>query len=132
MKELIFAEGLLAPVLNGGKLITIRKFRKEAHTLSKGEAFLGVFRDGLNIVLVATAETEIMTFAELSDGQAREDGFKSARSAFFEMKKYYPDLKKTDTIGLIRFEIPKIEERPSVEYNQHAFGFAFKFPGINR
>jgi hypothetical protein len=102
-KELIFGEGLLQPVLCGKKHITIRKYRPEAHNIMNGERFLGVFKDGFNLELIATADRILKTFNELTDDEAVEDGFFGAIEAFDGMKAYYPDLEGTDTIAVIRF-----------------------------
>ena len=118
MKKLIFGKGLLAPTLKGEKKISIRKFREEAHDFIKGEPFIGSFQDGLDIILMATSNTKVKPFSELTDKEAEEDGFKNAEDAFENLKKFYPDLKPEDTAGIIRYEILQIDKTPTVSANE--------------
>ena len=58
MKRLIFGEGLMFPTLTGEKQITLRKYRAGSHDFVKGEVIRGEFKDGLNVLLQITADTE--------------------------------------------------------------------------
>lgn len=123
MKKLIFGRGLLLPTLRQNKKITIRKFRKEAHDFIEGETFIGVFQDGLNIILVATKDTVVKTFNKLTDKEAQEDGYKNAKDAFKKLKKgFYPDLKQEDTAAVIRYEILQIDKTLVVSANEFMRG----------
>lgn len=119
MQRLIFAEGLMAPTLTGDKQITLRKYRAGAHDFVKGEVIRGEFKDGLNILLQITADTERKLFSELTDQEAQADGFDSAEDAFNGLKDYYPDLQKTDLLATIRYEVVKVNEVPAVSINEY-------------
>jgi hypothetical protein len=103
-----FGEGLLMPTLREEKQMTLRKYRPEAHQFKKGDLFIGSFEEGLDVVLHATADTEVKTFRELTDEEAQEDGFLDTADALEKMKKYYPDLTGDTKLGIIRFEIVEI------------------------
>ncbi len=119
MKQLLFGKGLMKPTLVGEKLITIRKYRKDAHDFINREAFLGVFKDGLNIILQATADTEVKLFREITDSEAREDGYRDAKDAFESLKIYYPDLLPIDKVAIIRFKILQIDNLSVVSTNEY-------------
>lgn len=114
MKELLFGEGLLQPTLEGKKRITIRKYRLGAHTFAKGDYVRGKFADGLDLVLVITEDTVVKPFRELTDEEAREDGFSDANAVLPGMQHYYSDLGPDDAAGVIRFRIPEIDGIPVV------------------
>lgn len=119
MKKIIFGKGLLMPTLKGEKKITIRKFRKEAQDFIADEPFIGSFQDGLDIILMATADTKIKPFSDLTDKEAREDGYKNARNLFSRFRKdFYPDLKEENTAAIIRYEILQIDKTPIVSTNE--------------
>lgn len=105
LDRIVFGRGLLIPTLSGKKQITLRNYRPEAHDFLKGEILRGEFMEGITVLLEITADTEVTTFAELSDEAAREDGFESAEDAFQGLKEYYPDLKKTDLCAIIRYRV---------------------------
>lgn len=116
-RTVLFREGNLFPALTGERQITLRKYRPEAHDFKTGELFVGSFKDGLDILLQATADTEVKTFNDLSDEEAREDGFKDAEDAFNGMHEYYPDLTPDTRLAIVRFEVAKINGIPSVRAN---------------
>lgn len=119
MKKIVFGKGLLVPTLKGEKKITIRKFRKEAHDLIAGEPFIGSFQDGLDIILIATDDTKIKLFGEITDKEALEDGYKNARNLFFIFRKdFYTDLKEENIAAIIRYEILQIDKTPVVAANE--------------
>ncbi|MCK9352516.1 MAG: hypothetical protein M0P76_07100 [Candidatus Pacebacteria bacterium] len=84
----------------GKKKITIRKYREGVHDFNKDEVFVGIFKDGLNILLVATT-----------------DGFTDADDAFLGLKRYYPELKRTDNAAVIRYRVYSVDDVPSVSAN---------------
>jgi hypothetical protein len=120
MKRIIFGEGLMAPTLSGDKQITLRKYRAGSHDFQKDEIVIGEFKDGLNILLRITADTEKKPFSELTDEEAQADGFDNAEAAFNGLKDYYPDLQKTDLLATIRYEVFKVNGVPAVSINEHA------------
>lgn len=114
---LIFGEGLLLPTLTGEKKITIRKYREGAHDFKEDQVILGVFREK-NVeyaLLQITADTENKPFNRLTDKEARADGYEDAEDAFNRLKNsYYPDLKKSDTAAIIRYELLRFEGHPII------------------
>ena len=120
MKRLVFGEGLMGPTLSGNKQITLRKYRVGSHDFKNGEIIIGEFKDGANILLQITADTETKPFSDLTDLEAQQDGFQSAEDAFNGLKDYYPDLKKTDVSATIRYEVLRVQNVPVVSFNEHA------------
>jgi hypothetical protein len=118
-KTILFGEGLLVPTLISERQTSLRKYREEAHNLHKGEIFVGSFKDGLDILLQATADTEIKTFKELTDLEAQADGFIDAKDVFVGMHKYYPDLTPDTKFGILHFKIAIINGVPSVKANNN-------------
>lgn len=108
MKRLIFGEGLMIPTITGKKRITLRRYRPGAHDFVTGEVICGEFADGLAIPLTVTADTEKKPFSALTDEEARQGGYENAVAAFEGLKKYYPDLQKSDPLALVRYEVYKI------------------------
>ena len=119
MKRLIFGEGLMFPTLAGEKQITLCKYRAGSHDFVKGEVIRGEFKDGWNILLQITADTEKKPFSELTDQEAQEDGFESAKDAFNGLKDYYQNLQWSDLLATIRYEILKTNEVPVVSVNEY-------------
>jgi hypothetical protein len=91
---------------------------KDYHNFKAGEIIKGVFEDGLVILLKITKDTEIKTFADLTDEEAMEDGFSNAEDAFDGLKCWYPDLMEDDLMGVVRFEILTIDGEPVVRYTE--------------
>lgn len=120
MKRLIFAEGLLAPVIQNDKTLTIRRYRSDAHDFVKNEVFIGKFKDGFDIRLTAIADTEIKTFADLTHADAEKDGFESVDDAINGLRKYYQDLELTDQMAIIRFEVYSVDDVPAIAFNEHS------------
>lgn len=118
-KRLNFSEGLMYPTILGKKQITLRKYRAGSHDFIKDEVVYGEFKDGLNILLQITADTEKKLFSELTDKEAQEDGFDDANHAFEGLKNYYPDLQKSDILAIIRYQIVKVDSCPAVIANEY-------------
>jgi hypothetical protein len=122
-KRLVFGEGLMIPSIKGKKRITLRKYREGAHDFLGGEEVIGEFKDGLDIPLRITADTVKKPFSELTDEEAREDGFLDAEDAFKGLQEYYPDLKKEDLLAIIRYDIDTSEAEENlmvVVVNKHS------------
>lgn len=109
MKRLKFAEGLLEPVLLGDKLVTLRKFRAEAHMFTRGETVIGEFADfgGVLVLLEITANTEVLYGSAISNAAAKEDGFRDRAEMFTVMKTYYPDFGPDTPCAIVRFKKAK-------------------------
>lgn len=119
-KRIVFGEDLMIPSIKGKKKITLRKYRAGAHDFLSGEGVVGEFKDGLNIPLCITADTVKKPFSELTDAEAREDGFLDAEDAFNGLKKYYADLTKEDVVAVIRYELSTSDGKMAVALNGHA------------
>ncbi|MEK7637835.1 MAG: ASCH domain-containing protein [Patescibacteria group bacterium] len=119
MKRLIFGAGLLSPTLTGDKKMTLRRYRAGSHDFEEGEAVIGEFKDGLNLLLRITADTKKKPFSKLTDEEARADGFADAADAFENLKEYYPDLKKSDLMATICYEVFGVDGIPVVSINEH-------------
>lgn len=116
IKTLLFGTGLMDPTITGKKCVTIRRFRPEAHHFMKNEVVIGIFEEGLNILISMTAGTGIKTFAKLTDKEAQGSGFKDAKDAFEGLKKFYTDLKKGDIAAVIRYEVLKVKGIPVISF----------------
>lgn len=122
MKTLIFDEGLLLPTLSGSKRFTIRRYREEAHNLTKDDLVLGEFKEGFTIILRITKDTKKATFRELKKKKSklRKNGYYFDKKYFDKLKKYYPDI-TWDTVGAIIFyEVPRVDGIPTVSTNKHS------------
>lgn len=122
IKELVFGEGLMTPSLEGEKRLTLRRYRPESHDFKKGEIVVGIFKDGLDVLLKITADTLTKPFGKVTDREAKDWGRGDAASLFEGLLDYYPDLKKTDTLAVIEFEVLKVSGVPVVRFNQYANG----------
>ena len=114
MKKLVFGTGHLVPTLTGKKKITLRKYRPKSHNFKKDEVIIGVFKDGWDILLRITTTTKTKTFHDLSDGEAQEDGYSDAQDAFNGLWLYFPDLKWSNSIAIIRYEVLQVNNVPVV------------------
>ena len=120
MKQLVFGAGLLEPSIAGEKKITLRKYRAGSHDFSRGEIVRGAFKDGVDILLTITADTEKKPFSALTDGEAQEDGFEGTDDAFCGLLDSYPEFKRSDTIAVIRFAVATVDGIPAIQYNEYA------------
>ncbi|MEK7628196.1 MAG: ASCH domain-containing protein [Patescibacteria group bacterium] len=114
VKQLPFDGGYLYDVLTGAKRITIRRYRQGKHDFNAGEVIYGDFKGELKILIRITAKVDLKPFGSLTKAEAREDGFNDANDAFNDLRKYYPQLKKTEMAAVIRFEVAKIDGVPAV------------------
>jgi hypothetical protein len=120
MKTLIFGRGLFVPTISSKKQIAIRYYRPEAHNFGKNEIFVGEFGDGVDLVLLTTAETEVKEFSELTDEEAQEDGYVNTKVLFKALKEFYPILREDSMMAVIRYQIPTVQGQiPTVSLNEH-------------
>lgn len=110
----------MTPSLSGEKTLTLRKYRPEAHDFKKGDVVVGVFKDGLNVLLQVTEDTLTKPFNEVTDEEARDWGRDDAVSLFQGLQDYYPDLKGSDTLAVIEFEVLKVDGVPVVQFNEYS------------
>jgi hypothetical protein len=120
MRKIVFRKGLMDPSLTGDKKIAIKKYQADAHDFVKDEIVHGEFKDGLTILLCITANTKKVTFDQLTDIEAQQDGFVDAEDAFNGLKNCYPDLQKTDVAAIIFYEILSVDDNLVVSINEHA------------
>lgn len=120
-KRLLFAKGSLKPTLRGIKKITLRKYREGSHDFEKEDVVRGeFFEEGLDILITITAKTELKTFDEMSDTDAREHGFSDAQDMFEAMNLCYKNLKPETMAAIIRFEVYHVDDDPVVSLNNGA------------
>jgi len=119
LKVLLFAKGLMGRTLKGEKQISLRKYKGEAHDFEEGEWFIAKFEEGLDVILEGTADTEVKTFNDLTDEEAKEDGFENVNDAFEKMHQYYPNLQREDKLGIIRFKVATLMGTPVVSANEN-------------
>lgn len=118
--KVFFGEGLLEVTFSGEKTQTLRWYRPEAHSLKKGQRFLGVFAEGLTILCEATEDTIIKLFLDLTDSDVLGSGYSSAAKAFKDLRTVYykgKGMKKTDTAAIISYRICRIDGVPVVSPN---------------
>ncbi len=121
-RELIFGEGLMAPIFSGDKTFTVRKFRLGAHDFKKGEIIIGKFKDGLNVLLQITKDSKITLFKRLlnSKRDLENDGYWFNGEYFNGLKNYYPDLTWEDMGAIVFHEVLKVSGVPVVALNEFA------------
>ncbi|MDO8523055.1 MAG: hypothetical protein Q7S12_02080 [bacterium] len=122
MKRLIFGDGLMSPSLNGSKRFTVRKYREGSHDFAKDEIFVGEFKDGLNILLRALADTKIAEFRRLRANKkdTEKNGYYFDKEYLKDLANFYPDLTWNTMGAVIIFEILRVNDVPVVQFNEHA------------
>ena len=121
MKDLYFAEEFIEPIIRGDKLITLRDYDPAKHSFRLGDIVRAVSYDShdeISLLLEITEDTVIMPLTEVSDSVCQEDGFDNQQDMFEGMKKFYPDLELTSTIGIVRFRIATINGVPVVSLRE--------------
>lgn len=110
--RLIFAQGLLTPVLAGTKKITIRKYKEGSHDFIEGQLIEGQFLDGITLLLEVTKKTVLKKFCDIPKEFVLADGFGSHAVMMREMKIFYPDLHADVMAAVIEFQLPQIDGQP--------------------
>ncbi len=120
LKRLTFGECLLHPTIAGTKKITLRKYHPDAHDFTQGQVIIGEFKDGMNLLLEITADTQTKPFSDLTDEEAREDGYEDAQDAWGDLPEYYEgNFAKTDMMAIIRFQVLRVQGAAVVQFNEH-------------
>ena len=114
-KKLVFGSSAQETLI-GKKCGTIRKYRPEAHTFSKGETVIGEFADGLTILLSITEDTALKPFKDLTDEDAQLSGLSDSKSPFEALQEYYPGLALDDTAAVIEYKVFEVEGVPVVRW----------------
>ena len=97
------ADDFFPAVANGGKRLTIRKgVRQYTLGAAKFEATGGTHEP----VQVFICELSCSFLVDVSDEDARADGFKNAGDLAGGLRRFYPDLKDTDMVTLVHFSVP--------------------------
>lgn len=107
-KEINFDGKYIQLVLDEEKQITVRKYDKERHCLSKGDRFLGRFlTQPLHTVikLEALEHTEIIPLIGLTAAIAQDDGYETVQELESVLREYYPDLDNKTPMAIIRFQL---------------------------
>lgn len=97
MKTLFFKQRFIPLILNGEKTQTIRK----KHFLKIDERFNVNFKHPTcRIVNIISKNLN-----EITDNEARQDGFKTKQELLDNIFQLYPDSKLTDKFHLLKFEM---------------------------
>jgi len=115
-----FHKGQFEYVIAGEKLFTIRRLRPETHILLKGEYFVGRFQEGFDLLLIATQNTESKIFANLTKEDAMEDLYATLEELQGDLRRFYPNIQCSDMVAMIRFEIPKMTDIPTIAFNKYS------------
>ena len=115
-KQLIFGEGFLFPVLSGNQKMKISKYREGVHDFTRGETVYGEFVEGLNLLLVITADTELKTINEISDEEACMSGYTNVQGM---IEVVMSTQLKSDILAINRFEVYSKKGDPAVEINEY-------------
>jgi len=132
MTELVFHSDFIEEILLGNKKITLRRHRQLAHNFAKGDLIYATAQEGdddFKFLIRVTDCTRLYTLIQrpdsapfhrmmLPDAIAQEDGFADTNDAYVKLKQFYPDLRRSDTVAVIRFEIASIDNRPIIIYRQ--------------
>src|SRR5262245_3901857 len=105
LKKLLFGPGLMEPTITGGKRVTLRKYRPEAHNFEQYQIVYGAFEDGLNILIEITRKPVPKPFSRMTDEEAQGSGYKNAEEAFEGLKKFYTNLQKDDLMVAVHYKI---------------------------
>lgn len=115
MKKLLFGHKYVWNIIGGEKKISIRRAMEGKHNFFKGEAVLAMFQGGMAVMLRMTANTERKIFCELTDMEAREDGYENVEDAFIQLRtEHYATLTKEDQIAILRFQVYDVDGVPVV------------------
>lgn len=98
MTEIKLNDKYYKDTLRGRKRQTIRKGRRD---YPLGEAKF-VFDNNDDIEIIIT-EITYKTLHNVTDQEARDDGFQSYRLLYKELEKYYPDITPKTEITLVKF-----------------------------
>lgn len=107
--ELKLADDLFVPLIDGHKLVTIRKGVK---AIGPGPMRFVSVSGCLEPITVEVYMTVIKLVTDLTDEEAVMDGSPDAEQMFLRLKRFYPDLKATDTVSIIAFypPFPRVRE----------------------
>lgn len=121
MRQLVFGEDLMLPSLDGDKRFTVRKYREGAHDFVKDEIVIGVFKDGLNILLRITEDTKKGSFRSLESRKQNLDkvGYYFDEDYFADLATYYDDLTWETMGAIVFFEVLRVNGVPVVSVNEY-------------
>jgi cytidine deaminase len=100
-QRLRFRAGHLAAVRDGSKRVTIR-FKDPVQV---GPAFLVFEFDDEISVPGRITSTVAKTVGNITDDEAREDGFARAADVLPGLRDYYPQLQPEDEVVIVRFDV---------------------------
>ncbi len=100
MSQIHFHEDFYIPILKGSKTQTAR-IDEPIPDLGKGEA---IFDDGRSIPIVIKAVSH-KSLNEMSDEEVKKDGFHTKGELWYALLTFYPNLKESDELMLVEFEI---------------------------
>ena len=100
LKHLMFSRLYLDKLLSGEKTLTIRAVRPN---LKRGDIAL-VHSMGLILGKVRILSVTSKRLRDISESEAREDGFNSLEELKEALKKHYPRLREDSFVYVVRFE----------------------------
>jgi len=103
VKKIHFAKEYKEKILKGKKVSTIRLGKRK---YSIGEV-VELIVENKTFAKAKIKNVEYLTLKELSEEDARKDGFESKRKLLKALKKHYPKIKENSVVTRIEFE--KIE-----------------------
>jgi cytidine deaminase len=101
VQRLRFRGGHLAAVRDGSKRVTMRF----GDPVRVGSALLVFELDDEISLPGRIVSTVTKTVGGITDEEAREDGFAGAAEVLPGLRDYYPELRLTDEIVIVRFEV---------------------------
>jgi hypothetical protein len=103
-QQLLLANDLFPALKNGGKRVTIRKGRRDIQ-LGKLLFSPTIPDKKLKGVKVNVIEVRYKRIRDVTEDEAKGDGFWDSEDMYQGMKRFYPDLKRTDEVTFIIFTI---------------------------
>ncbi len=117
LSELKLANDLFPAMAEGGKRVTCRLGRRDVplghfvfvstdpvQDVSDG---VGSYQDGgetFLCCLVVVTEVRYKRLVDVTNGEAKADGFKSARSMLVGLRRFYPDIHLGSEVTLVYFQ----------------------------
>lgn len=123
LKEIKFYDNLIFGIIEGVTKDALRKYIPEFHLFKKGDYALAVDTCGVTILLEITADTEVKTWFDITDEEARKRGYEDAEDLRIRFNETFykksPIFFHTDKLAIIHFKIPEIAGNPTISMNRY-------------
>ncbi len=103
MERINFDEEFVEPIVSGRKVTTVRRGIKSYPVGRVVELTAG----GNTFALAKVKKVVVKRIKELSDEDARRDGFESRDELLSALKKIYGDVKENEFVTVVHFEVLK-------------------------